>query len=167
MANPEASKKVQPVPAGFHSITPSLTVKNAPEAIEWYKRALGAQEISRAPGPDGAIWHAELLIGDSRIMVNDEFPQWGQLGPQSIGGTAVNLHLYVADADAVFNAAVAAGATVTMPLDNAFWGDRYGKFLDPYGHDWALATRLENLTAQEMMQRGEEMMRQMAAPETR
>jgi uncharacterized glyoxalase superfamily protein PhnB len=96
-------------------------------------------------------------------MLNDEFPQWGSLGPASIGGTAVNLHLYVEDADAVFNAAVAAGATITMPIDNTFWGDRYGKFLDPYGHDWAIATHVEDLSMEEMMRRAEEQMRQQSA----
>ena len=155
MANP-----VQPIPAGYHTVTPSLTVKNAAEAIEWYKRAFGAKEVSRAAGPGGAIWHAEIQIGNSRVMLNDEFPEWGQLGPQSIGGTAVNLHVFVEDADAVFNAAVAAGATVTMPIDTAFWGDRYGKLLDPYGHDWAIATHVEDVSEEEAMRRAQAMMEQ-------
>ncbi len=163
MANPTPQSGVQPIPAGYHSLTPSLTVKNAPEAIEFYKRAFGAQALSRAQGPDGKIWHAELLFGDSRLMLNEEMPEFGSLGPTSIGGTAVNLHLYVEDADAVFNAAVAAGATATMPIDNAFWGDRYGKVLDPYGHDWAIATHKEDLSYEETMQRFEQMMSQQSA----
>jgi PhnB protein len=160
MAQPQSG--VRAVPTGYHSITPLLRVKNAAEAIEWYKRALGAQEISRALGPGGLVWHAELQIGDSRFMLTDEFPEWGQLGPASLGGTAVNLHVYVEDADALFNGAVAAGATVTMPIEDAFWGDRYGKVLDPYGHDWAFATHLEDLSDEEMMRRGQEAMAQMS-----
>ncbi len=164
MANPSAQRNVSPTPAGYHSLTPSLTVRNAAEAIEFYKRAFGAQELARMTAPDGkSIWHAELQIGDSRLMLNDEFPDMdGSKAPPTVGGTPVNLHLYVPDADAVFNAAVAAGATVTMPLADMFWGDRYGRLLDPYGHDWAIATHIEDPSEEEMMQRVQEMSQQHA-----
>ena len=145
---------VRPIPEGYHTLTPSLTVHNAAEAIEFYKRAFGAEEVFRAQGPDGQqIWHAELQIGDSRVMLNDEFPDMGCRGPHSIGGSPASLHIYVADADAVFQQAVAAGATVRMPLEDAFWGDRYGRLADPFGHEWAIATRQEELTEEEMKQR--------------
>jgi uncharacterized glyoxalase superfamily protein PhnB len=164
MANPTAQHAVQPIPAGFHSITPSLTVTNAAEAIEWYKKVFGAQEISRAMSPDGSgIWNAQLQIGSSRIMLNDEFPEMnGICSPVGLGGSPVNLHLFVEDADAVFNAAVAAGATVTMPIMDVFWGDRYGKFNDPYGHDWAVATHIEDPSPEEMARRVEEMQQAMS-----
>ncbi len=127
-----------------------------------YKKAFGAREISWALGPDGtSIWNAQLQIGPSRMMLNDEFPDMGTTkAPPTLGGTAVNLHLYVEDADAVFSAAVAAGATVAMPIMDAFSGDRYGKVTDPYGHDGAIATHLEDLTPDEMMRRFGEMSKQ-------
>src|SRR5215217_878987 len=152
MANPTTQGAVNPIPAGFHTLTPCLTVKNAAEAIEFYKKAFGATEISRAMAPDGkGIWNAQLQISSSRFMLNDEFPDMdGTKAPPSLGGTSVNLHLYVEDADAVYNAAVAAGATVTMPIMDIFWGDRYGKVTDPYGHDWAVATHIEDLSEEEM-----------------
>jgi PhnB protein len=153
-----AAGSVQPIPEGFHTLTPSLTVHNAAEAIEFYKRAFGAEEISRAPAPDGRrIWHADLKIGDSRLMLNDEFPDMGGRAPRSLGGTPTSFHLYVRDADAVFQRAVEAGAKVTMPLWDAFWGDRYGKVTDPFGHEWAIATRKENLSEEEMRRRAEAM----------
>ena len=113
------------VPAGFHSVTPNLVVKGAGKAIEFYKKVFGAQELSRMPGPDGTtIMHAEIKIGDSIVMLNDEFPQMGARGPQSLGGSPVTIHLYVDDVDAVFAKATAAGATTTMPVADMFWGDR-------------------------------------------
>jgi uncharacterized glyoxalase superfamily protein PhnB len=150
-----AAPKVNPIPEGLRSLTPSLTVHDAAAAIEWYKRAFGAVELNRAMAPDGQkIWHAMLQIGDSRLMLNDEFPDMdGSQSPKALGGTPVNIHLYVEDADAVFQRAVEAGATVTMPIMDAFWGDRYGKVFDPFGHDWAIATHLEDPTPEEMYRR--------------
>jgi uncharacterized glyoxalase superfamily protein PhnB len=152
-----AAGSVRPIPEGFHTLTPSLTVHNATEAIEFYKRAFGAEELSRAPAPDGRrIWHAELKIGDSRLMLNDEFPEMGGgRGPRSLGGTATSLHLYVRDADAVFKRAVEAGATVSMPIMDAFWGDRYGKVTDPFGHEWGIATHKEDVSEEERRRRVE------------
>jgi uncharacterized glyoxalase superfamily protein PhnB len=145
-----------PIPEGYSAVTPSLTVHNAAEAIAFYERAFGAVEVARAPAPDGQkIWHAEIQIGDSKIMLNDEFPEMGGAGPLRLGGTPVSLHLFVPDADTVFQSAVDAGATVAAPLENMFWGDRYGKVIDPYGHHWAIASRVEDLTHEEMQRRGE------------
>ena len=144
---------VRAIPEGFHSVTPSLIVHAAAEAIEFYKRAFGAVELDRAPSPDGTkIMHATIQIGDSRIMLSDEFPEMGCKSPRSLGGTPASLHLYVEDADAVFEQAVAAGATVSMPIGDMFWGDRYGRVLDPYGHDWAIASHKRDVTMDEAMQ---------------
>jgi PhnB protein len=144
-----------PIPEGFHTITPSLIIKGAAEAIDFYKRAFGATELYRMqmPGPDGEqkIGHAELQIGDSRFFVNDEFPSHGAVGPS--GSSPVGIFLYVSDADATFNQAVAAGATVTMPLMNMFWGDRFGKLVDPFGHSWAVATHIEDVPPEEIPKR--------------
>ena len=141
------------VPAGFHSVTPNLVVKGAGKAIEFYKKVFGAQELSRMPGPDGTtIMHAEIKIGDSIVMLNDEFPQMGARGPQSLGGSPVTIHLYVDDVDAVFAKATAAGATTTMPVADMFWGDRYGQLTDPFGHHWSIGTHMKDLTSQEMQQ---------------
>jgi uncharacterized glyoxalase superfamily protein PhnB len=144
-----------PIPDGHHSITPHLVVKGASEAIAFYTRAFGAEELSRMPfpGPDGEpkVGHAELRIGDSRLFLADEFPKQGVLGPQ--GGSPVTIHLYVTDADAVFARAVEAGATVAMPLADMFWGDRYGKVVDPFGHHWSIAEHLEDLTPEQMRER--------------
>jgi PhnB protein len=144
-----------PIPEGHHTITPHLIVKGASEAIDFYKRAFGAEELGRMPmpGPDGTtrLGHAELQIGDSRLFLADDFPEYGSNGPQ--GGSAVTIHLYVTDADTVFNRAVEAGATVAMPLADMFWGDRYGKLVDPFGHHWSIATHLEDLTIEQMGER--------------
>ena len=144
-----------PIPEGQHTITPHLVIKGAAEAIDFYKRAFGAEELSRMPmpGPDGQarLGHAELQIGDSRLFLADEFPEHGSTGPN--GNSPVSFHLYVTDADAVFEQAVAAGATVTMPLANMFWGDRFGKLVDPFGHHWSIATHLEDPTPEEMKER--------------
>jgi uncharacterized glyoxalase superfamily protein PhnB len=143
-------RATRPIPEGFHTVTPSLIVHAAAEAIEFYARAFGAEEIDRATTPDGQkIMHATIQIGDSRVMLADEFPEWGCRGPKAIGGTPLSLHLYVEDADALFEQAVAAGATVTMPIADAFWGDRYGRLLDPYGHDWGIATRTRDVSPDE------------------
>jgi uncharacterized glyoxalase superfamily protein PhnB len=142
------------VPDDFHTITPHLVVRGVARAIEFYRRAFGADELYRNTAPDGrAIMHAELLLGDSRFLVNDEFPDWGVLAPPSLGGSPVTLHLYVEDVDAVFQSAVDAGAEVVMPVADAFWGDRYAIVKDPFGHRWSIASRIEDLSPQEIQQR--------------
>jgi len=150
----------RPVPEGYHTITPQLTLDNAAQAIDWYKKALGAEEVSRNVGPDGKIMHAEIRVGDSRVMVNDAV--MGGKGPKAIGGSPASLWLYVDDCDALFNRAVSAGAQVKMPMDNQFWGDRCGAVTDPHGYSWSIATRKEDLTQQEMQKRGEEFFKQFA-----
>ncbi|SIN97417.1 Uncharacterized conserved protein PhnB, glyoxalase superfamily [Singulisphaera sp. GP187] len=144
-----------PIPAGHHAITPHLVVKGASEAIEFYKKAFGAEELGRMPfpGPDGQVklGHAELKIGDSRLFLADEFPEHGATGPN--GSSPVTIHLYVTDANAAFDRAVAAGATVRMPLADMFWGDRYGTLVDPFGHNWSIAEHLEDLTPEQMQAR--------------
>jgi len=144
-----------PIPDGHHTITPHLVIKGASEAIEFYKRAFGAEELGRMPfpGPDGQvkIGHAELQIGDSKLYLADEFPEYGGLGPN--GSSPVTIHLYVTDADSTFGQAVEAGATVKMPLADMFWGDRYGKLVDPFGHHWSIAEHLEDLTPEQMKER--------------
>jgi uncharacterized glyoxalase superfamily protein PhnB len=135
-------ERISPIPEGFHTVTPTLIVDGAAAAIEFYVRAFGAEELGRAATPDGQkIMHAMIQIGDSRLMLGDEFPEMGCRGPRTIGGTPVSLHLYVEDADAFYEQAVAAGAQATMPICDAFWGDRYARLLDPFGHDWAIASR--------------------------
>jgi uncharacterized glyoxalase superfamily protein PhnB len=144
-----------PIPEGFRTITPHLVIKGAAEAIEFYKRAFGAEELCRMPmpGSDGQsrLGHAELQIGDSKLFLADECPEYGSVGPN--GSSPVSLHLYVTDADAIFDQAVAAGATVSMPLANMFWGDRFGKLVDPFGHHWSIATHLEDPTPEQMKER--------------
>jgi PhnB protein len=145
---------VKPIPDGYRTVTPYLTIKGASEAIEFYKKAFGAEETARMPGPDGRLMHAEIKIGECIVMMSDEFPEYGPKGsPSSLGGTTAGILLYVPDADAAWNKAVAAGAQVVMPLDNAFWGDRYGKLKDPFGHEWSIATHIEDLTPEEMEKR--------------
>ena len=135
----------------FHTITPHLVVRDAARAIEFYCRAFGAAELYRNAAPDGkSIMHAELLLGNSRFLLHDEFPDRDLLSPLAFQGTAITLHLYVDDVDAVFNKAVEAGAEVLMPLADQFWGDRYGIIRDPFGHKWSLATRLEDLSPKEL-----------------
>ena len=154
---------VKPIPDGHHSITPTITVKGASSAIEFYKKAFGAQELSRFPGPDGiTIMHAEIKIGDSLIMLNDEYPAMGCKSPQSVGGATGGLFLYVQDADDTFNKAVSAGAKPQMPMMDAFWGDRFGSIIDPYGHVWSIATRKKDMTHDELRKAGEEFMKQMS-----
>jgi len=139
------------VPEGYYTVTPQLTLDNAAQAIDWYKKGLGAEELSRSVGPDGKIMHAEIKIGNSRVMVNDAV--MGAKGPKAIGGSPASLWLYVDDCDALFNKAVAAGAKAAMPIDNQFWGDRMGMVVDPQGYQWAIATHKEDLSKQEMDQR--------------
>jgi PhnB protein len=149
---PEA---VQAVPAGFHTLTPHLTVRDADKALEFYRNALGAEILHIARTPDGKVMHASLRIGDSMLMLNDEFPEMGGLSPLSTGGAGVTIHIYTEDVDAAFNRAVSAGAEVKMPLMDQFWGDRYGMVADPFGHKWSLATHIKDMS-QEEMQRGQD-----------
>jgi PhnB protein len=162
------AKAKNAVPEGFHTVTPQLTLDNAAQAIDWYKKALGAEEMGRAVGPDGKIMHAELRIGDSPIMLNDAM--MGAKGPKAVGGSPASLWIYVEDADALFNRAVAAGAQVAAgPMGNMgdqFWGDRCGTFTDPHGYRWTIATRKEDLTPQETEQRQIEFMKQFAPQQT-
>jgi len=156
------AKPAKGIPKGFHTITPSLIVKGADKAIEFYKKAFGAEETKRMPGPDGkSIMHAELKIGDSFFFLADEFPSMGALSPQSIGGTPCTMNLYVTDVDAVFKRAVDAGARVRMPVADMFWGDRYGSVVDPFGHSWGIDTPKEELTPDEMQQRARQFFAQM------
>jgi PhnB protein len=159
------AKAKSPVPAGHYTVTPQLTLDNAAEAIEWYKKGLGAEEVSRATGPDGKILHAEIRIGNSLIMLNDSM--MGSKGPIALGGSPASLWLYVEDSDALFNRAVKAGAK-TFPgpmgqMADQFWGDRCGTLADPHGYQWTIATHKEDLTPQELKQRQEEWMKQFAA----
>jgi PhnB protein len=148
--------RVKPVPEGFHTITPHLTVRDAKRAIEFYQKAFGAEVLSVAPGPGDKVMHASLKIGDSILMLNDEFPEFGgQLGP-SATGSSVALHVYLDDVDTGFQRAVSAGATVKMPLMDQFWGDRYGVVIDPFGHRWSLATHTRDMSPEEMQQEQEE-----------
>jgi PhnB protein len=150
--------KVQPIPEGFTAVTPSLVVEGASDAIAFYQRAFGAVELDRAVGPDGEkIMHATIQIGGANIMVNDAFPDWGVFGPSKFGGSAVSLHLYVPDADATFDQAVAAGATATMPMSDAFWGDRYGQLKDPFGHVWSIATHKQAVSEEALKKAVESM----------
>jgi uncharacterized glyoxalase superfamily protein PhnB len=141
---------VKPVPDGYHTLTPFLTVRDAARAIEFYKQAFGAEEKGVMKGPDGKVMHAELKIGDSLIMLSDEFPEYGALSPQSIGGTGMGLHIYLDGVDAAFDRAVRAGAQVEMPVMDQFWGDRYGKLTDPFGHKWSIGTHIKDLSMDEM-----------------
>jgi PhnB protein len=145
-----------PVPEDFHTITPQIAVKGVGDAIAWYTKALGAHELLRNTGPDGtSIMHSELLLGDSRFFVVDEFPD-SMASPVSLGGTSVTLHLYVRDVDALFNRAVEAGAAVLMPVADQFWGDRYGLLRDPFGHRWSIASRIEDLSPKKLQDRAKE-----------
>ena len=150
------SSRIKPIPSGFHTLTPHLVVKGASKAIEFYKKAFGAEEIRRVPGPDGkSVLHADLKIGDSHVFLVDEFPEMDCRGPQSIGGTPVTIHMFVEDVDAAFSKAVAAGAQVKMPLSDMFWGDRYGLLTDPFGHAWSMASHKEDLTPEEIGKRAQ------------
>jgi PhnB protein len=144
------------IPTGYHTVTPHLTVRGAADAIDFYKRAFGARERGRMPLPDGkTIMHAELQIGDSIVFLADEFPDMGCRAPQTLGGATGALHLYVRDVDHAFRRAVAAGAEVRMPVADMFWGDRYAKVADPFGHEWGLATHKADLSAREIGRRAE------------
>ena len=144
---------VKPIPEGYHSVTPYLIVHGGAEAIEFYKTAFGAAELFRFPTPDGKIGHAEIKIGDSPIMLADEFAEMGYKGPQSLGGSPVSLMIYVDDVDTVFKQAIDAGATVKEALQDKFYGDRIGTVIDPFGHRWHLATHKEDVSMEEMERR--------------
>jgi PhnB protein len=154
------AKAAKPVPEGYHTITPQLTLDSAAQTIDWYKKAFGAEEVSRSVGPDGKIMHAELRIGNSRFMMNDVME--GMKGPKAYGGSPASLWVYVENSDALFTRAVSAGAEVQMPLADQFWGDRAGAIADPEGYSWWIATRKEDLTPSEMQQRAAEFFKQMA-----
>lgn len=145
--------KVKAIPDGYHTITPYLSVKGAAAALEFYKKAFGAEELYRMPGPDGKVAHAEVQLGNSRIMLADEFPEMGSKSPVSLGGSPVGLMLYVDDVDAVAKRAISAGAKVERAVENQFYGDRSGTFVDPFGHKWTIATHVEDVTPEEMERR--------------
>ena len=154
------SSKVKRVPEDRQTVTPYLTIKNAGAAIEFYKQVFGATEKMRMAEPDGKVGHAEIEIGNARIMISDEYPELGVLGPQTLGGTTAGFHILVEDVDAVFSAAVAAGAIAQKPVSDQFYGERSGKLADPFGHVWYIATVKEELTDEEVQQRYEALMKQ-------
>ena len=143
---------VKSIPAGMHTVTPHLICAGAADAIEFYKRAFNAAELMRLPGSQGKLMHACIRIGDSNVMLVDEMPDWGAFGPKALKGSPVTIHLFVEDVDAFVATAVAAGAKVTMPVADMFWGDRYGKLEDPFGHHWSVATHQRDMTPQEIQQ---------------
>ena len=153
---------VKPIPDGYHTVTPAIIVRGAARAIEFYRTAFGAKELSRMEGPDGSVAHAEIRIGDSIVMLGDENAHYGTLSPHSTNGTPSSLHIYVDDVDAVFARAVSAGAKVKYPIENAFWGDRYGKITDPFGHEWGIATHVQDMSKEEVEKAGKEWMAQMS-----
>jgi PhnB protein len=154
--------EVKKIPEGYHSITPALIVKDGNAAIEFYKKGFGAEERHRMKSPDGRIGHAELKIGDSIVMLTDEFPEMKCLSPKSIGGSPVSMYIYVEDVDDTFNKAVSAGAKVLDPVKDQFWGDRHGRIEDPFGHLWSIATHKKDLSSEEMKKAAEEAFSQMS-----
>ena len=138
------------IPDGMHTLTPHIVCEGASDAIAFYRKAFNAEELTRLPAPGGKVMHAAIRIGDSVVMLMDDFPEWGSLGPKALKGSPVTLHLYVQDVDAAIKQAVAAGAQVTMPAADMFWGDRYGQVVDPFGHRWSIATHKEDLTPEEI-----------------
>lgn len=149
--------KIKAIPDGYHTATPYLIITNASQAIKFYKEAFDAKELMRLATPDGKLMHAEIRIGDSPIMLCDECPDWNALSPQTIGGTAVSIMLYVEDVDTVVKRAVAAGATLLMPVEDQFWGDRMGSVTDPFGHKWSIATHREDVSPEEIGRRAKEL----------
>jgi uncharacterized glyoxalase superfamily protein PhnB len=141
---------VKPIPDGMHSVTPHLVTAGAAEALAFYAKAFGAVELSRLPGPQGKLMHSAFRIGDSTIMMSDEIPEFGSFGPKALKGTPVVIHLYVENADDFVARAAAAGAKVTMPVSDMFWGDRYGQLEDPFGHRWSVGTKMRDVTPDEM-----------------
>lgn len=147
-----SKSQVKSIPDGMHTVTPHLVCAGAVDALEFYKRAFNAVEISRLPGPGGKLMHAMIRIGDSPVMLVDEFPDWGSFGPKSLKGSSVTIHLQVEDVDAVVKQAVTAGAKITLPLEEMFWGDRYCQLEDPFGHRWSVATHVRDVSPEEMQQ---------------
>jgi PhnB protein len=159
--------QVKPIPEGFHTVTPSLIVRDGAKAIDFYKKALGAQELVRMAGPDGKIMHAELKIGDSIVFLAEENPNMQNVkSPQSLGGCTGTLNLYVPNVDELFRQAITAGGRESMPVADQFWGDRYGSFVDPFGYSWGIGTHKENLSPQEMGKRAQEFFASMAKRKT-
>jgi uncharacterized glyoxalase superfamily protein PhnB len=158
---------VKPIPDGMSPVTPHLICSGAADAIEFYKKAFGAVEEGRLPGPNGRLMHAVIRINGAAVMLVDEMPEWGALGPKALKGSPVTLHLYVDDVDAFVAKAAAAGAKVTMPVADMFWGDRYGKVQDPFGHDWSVATHKRDVTPDEMQRAMEQMAQSAQKPETK
>jgi PhnB protein len=157
------TQKVQAIPQGYHTITPHLVFKDGAKAIEFYKKAFGAEELNRMPSPDGkSIWHAEIKIGNSVLFLADEAAGMGARSAETIGGSPISIHLYVENADEVFNRAVSAGATVKMPLTDMFWGDRYAMIADPFGYQWAIAQHIKDLTPEELAKASAEAAKQFA-----
>jgi PhnB protein len=148
----------KPIPEGYHALTPYLAVDDAARAIEFYQRAFGATERGTMQGPDGKIAHAELQIADSVLMLSDPFPQSSCRPPKELGGTSIGVFLYVEDVDSVIQRALDAGAELTTPAEDMFWGDRFGTVTDPFGHVWQIATRKQDLSPEEIMERGKEAM---------
>ena len=144
---------VKPIPDGYHSVTPYLVIGGASAALEFYKKVFGATELMRFEGPGGTLAHAEIRIGDSIVMLSDEYGDMGFRGPQSLGGSPVGLMVYVEDADEMFNRAIAAGSTVQKPLEDQFYGDRSGTLVDPFGHIWTIATHKEDVSPEELQRR--------------
>jgi PhnB protein len=154
---------VKPIPEGYHALIPYIEIENAADAIAFYKRAFGAKEKARTDGPGGKVGHAELEIGGSLLMLADPFPQSSIKTPENLGGTTVTLVMYVEDVDAVVEQAIDAGATVTTPVEDKFWGDRFGAVTDPYGHTWSIGTHVEDVPPEEMEERGRAAMAAMAS----
>jgi PhnB protein len=154
---------VKPIPDGYHSVTPYLIVKGGAEALDFYKRAFGAVELCRMTGPGGKVCHAEIRVGDSPIMLADEFPEMDALSPQSRGGSPVGLMIYVEDVDARYNQAIAAGGKVKRAVQDQFYGDRSGCLVDPFGHNWTISTHKEDLSMEEIRRRSEEFMKKQGA----
>lgn len=151
--------KVEPIPSGFHTITPYLTVRGGNQALDFYKKAFGAEVLEHHNTPDGKVMHALFRIGDSNVMLSDEYPPeqgCGMVAPSAATGVSVAIHLYVKDVDSTFNQAVKAGAKVILPVEDMFWGDRYGQLEDPFGHRWAVSTHKEDLSEEEVNEKAKE-----------
>jgi uncharacterized glyoxalase superfamily protein PhnB len=146
----KSAPKTKPIPSGMHTVTPHIICAGAAEAIDFYKKAFGATEMGRMPGPDGKIMHAQIRIGDSTVMLAEESEKHGVLGPKHLKGSPVTIHLYVEDSDAFVAKAAEAGATIRMPVAEMFWGDRYGRITDPFGHHWSVATHVRDVSADDM-----------------
>jgi len=146
----KAKPKKKGIPEGFGTVTAHLIVEGAADAMDFYKRAFGAEELGRMPMPDGRLMHGLMKLGDTMVMLVDAFEDYGVKGPKALGGSTVTLHVYVPDADEAFQQALDAGCTVAMPIADMFWGDRYGKVKDPFGHEWSIATKIRDMTPEEM-----------------